>query len=76
MTLRGKYNGAKHTTEAWAVGVDLVIQKSIEDTLSRSTGKTVILRDEISAHGVGERRMRGEVAAGAAVDFIRVRMPE
>ena len=26
--------------------------------------------------GVGERRMRGEVVAQAAVDFIRVRMPE
>ena len=25
---------------------------------------------------VGERRIRGEVAAEAAVDFIRVRMPE
>ena len=25
---------------------------------------------------LGERSVRGEVAAGAAVDFIRVRMPE
>ena len=40
MTLRGKYNGAKHVTEAW------------------DCRKTV----------VGERRIRGEVVAEAAVD--------
>ena len=49
MILRGKCNGAKRITEAWAVH---------------------------SVHGVGERRMRGEVVAEAAVDCIRVRMPE
>ena len=48
MTLRGKYNGAKHVTEAW----------------------------DASNGVVGERRIQGEVAAGAAVDCIGVRMPE
>ena len=49
MILRGKFNGAKRITEAWAY--DYVV-------------------------GVGERRVRGEVAAEAAVDCTGVRMPE
>ena len=49
MSLRGKFNGAKHITEARAFSF---------------------------TEGVGERPMRGEVAAKAAVDFMGVRMPE
>ena len=44
--------------------------------LNSSKAKLIKGKMLITVHAVGERRIRGEVVAKAAVDCIRVRMPE
>ena len=79
MTLRGKYNGAKHETEAWDVDAHLMPlcrRRRRQNNLPIRWTEGEAEWYEMCGHVVGERRIRGEVRAEARVDCIRVRMPE
>ncbi len=82
MVLRGKFNGAKHVTEAWdfLYRFKYKMRRRKFSVAARSVGtqnssaKHVVL--ESVQEVVGERRILGEATAEAVVDGIRVRMPE
>ena len=82
MILRRKFNGAKLYTEAWDVQLFFMFfRKGTGDFMTRSVIKLDPRinwegRCEEQLYMVGERCMRDEVAAEAAVECIEVRMPE
>ena len=80
MILRRKFNGAKLYTEAWDVQLFFMFFRR-QGEFHDAERHQIEPRDkpgrcEERLYMVGERCMRDEVAAEAAVECIEVRMPE